>query len=166
MKWALLSLLCAGCTDVLVDPFVADYGDTPAWTPLGQPKLDLGFYVEQLYAGLHDGDALRVIYGTQGGRWTMPAVRMTGLALKTTLACSVTTKAGELLGALEASQRFVVAPDGWAEVQAIAIPIQHAPPNEAAPIDDLFGQEATFSCTATTPEGSAARTLRLVLVQG
>lgn len=55
--------------DVFVEPFVADYGDTPSWTPQGQPKLDLGFYIEQLYAGLNDGDdALHVIFGAQGGR--------------------------------------------------------------------------------------------------
>ncbi len=166
MRWFVLLVACSSCIDVFVEPFVADYGDTPTWTPQGQPKLDLGFYVEQLYAGLNDGDALHVIYGTQGGRWTMPAVRLTGLPLEVSLECSVTTSTGEVLGTLSGAQRFVVAPDGWAEMQAIAIPIQHAAPNEALPIDDLFGKEATLRCVATGPDSSATRALRLVVVQG
>lgn len=160
-----LALACAslGCETTLVDPMV-DYGDEPPYVPEGDPHLEIGYYTEQLYAPLEDGDTCFVIHGLQGGTWTMPALRTAGVLADLRVQCSLTTAAGELLGATDEPQRFYLAPDRMLEVQAFPIPVTHAPPREADPIDDLFGQEATLDCRVTDDEGrEAAASARCVL---
>ncbi len=151
-----LSFALIGCETVLVDP-VVDYGDEPPYVPEGDPHLELGYYTEQLYAPLEDGDACYVIHGLQGGTWTMPALRANGVLADLVVQCTLTTAAGELLGATDEQQRFYLAPDRLIEVQAFPVPVTHAAPREAEPIDDLFGQEATLDCRVTDDDGREAR---------
>ncbi len=153
-------LVAIGCTvpaceTTLIDPAV-DYGDEPPYVPEGEPHLELGYYTEQLYAPLEEGDACYVIFGLQGGTWTMPALRASGVLADLVVQCSLTTDAGEPLGATDEPQRFYLAPDGLIEVQAFPVPVTHAPPREADPIDDLFGQRATLECRVVDTEGREA----------
>ncbi len=171
--WVLFGLGAAtwfGCqvdTETLyVDPAV-DVAVTANYVPEGEPAVDVGFYVEQLYKPLADGDECPVVHGLQGGTWTMPAVRIRGIDIQAKVRIDVVTETGEQVGMLEQSVAFVLADDGWVEVQALPVPIQHAPPNESAPIDDLFGQKATMTVHVEDAEGRAAdKTVSVVLSEG
>jgi len=162
-------LAFAACTTefIEVDPLV-DYGDEPGYEPAGEPVMELGYYLEQLYKPLPDvGGECPIIYGFQGGTWTMPALRMTGVATQANLACSLVTSDGEVLGDVEAQERFYLAPDLWVEVQAFPVPAAHAPPNEDDSIEDVYGLEATLACSATDDAGRMAdKTVQCTLVEG
>ncbi len=150
-----------------VDPPV-DYGDQPPYVPSGDPMLEIGYYDEQLYAKLEDGGSCPIVHGLQGGTWTMPALRASGVGTRLTVRCTLVTEAGERLGeAIERNVRFYLAPDGWIENQAFPVPAAHEPPNEEAPIDDLYGQRATLSCTVSDAQRrSTSSEVRCVLEEG
>lgn len=164
-----LTALGGGCDRVvgfrLVDPPI-DVGDAGPSVPSGEPTVSLGYYAEQLLDRLQDGDGCPIVHGLQGGTWTMPAVRTTGLASPATITCDVLTHDGELVGHVEALQPFVLATDGWLEVQAFPVPIVHAPPNQALPIDDLYGAHATLTCAVHEGGRSASQAVEVVLVEG
>jgi len=165
---AIALVLLGACETVIVDvdPQV-DYGDEPAYVPVGEPSLELGYYVEQLYQPLRDGDGCPIIYGFQGGTWTMPAVRIQGINSVAMLDCDLVTGSGEVLGAVVSRERFYLAPDGWVEIQAHPVPAAHAPPNETNSIGDLYGMNATLRCRATDSEArTAERTIMCVLEEG
>jgi hypothetical protein len=149
-----------------VDPAV-DYGDNQLTAVTGTPTLEVGYYQEQLYVPLRPGDLLPVVFGTQGGTWSMPAVRSRGVGAPVWLECTLTTLAGERLGQARAREQPVPTNDGWLEVEVLPIPVTHAPPREADPITDLYGLEATLACSE---EDDAARratiSLQLVLKEG
>lgn len=147
----------SSCTTLVVDvdPQV-DYGDLPAYVPEGEPRMEIGYYVEQLYLPLRDGDGCPVIYGFQGGTWTMPAIRLQGVASLAELECSLVTDADERLGDVVSEERFYLAPDGWVELQAHPVPAAHPPPRELDPVDDLYGMGATLRCAVTDPDGRTA----------
>ncbi|RLB47287.1 MAG: hypothetical protein DRJ42_25710 [Deltaproteobacteria bacterium] len=112
-----LALFSSSCTTLVVDvdPLV-DYGDQPAYVPEGEPEMEFGYYLEQLYLPLRDGDGCPIIFGFQGGTWTMPAVRVQGIASLAELDCSLITAVGEVLGDVVSEERFYLAPDGWVEI--------------------------------------------------
>ncbi|MBK6516745.1 MAG: hypothetical protein IPM79_21240 [Polyangiaceae bacterium] len=170
VRFVLCALLLAGCDRVVgfrwVDPDI-EVGDDGPDPISGDPQLALGFYVEQLLEPLAEGDGLPVVYGLQGGTWTMPAVRTTGIANIATVSCDVVTEGGEQVGVVETRQIFVRATDGWFEVQAFPIPIVHEAPNQAASIEDLYGVKATLSCTVSDDQDhEASQTRGVILVEG
>ena len=133
----------------------------------GDPDLDIGFYHEQLYEPLHDGDSCPVVHGLQGGTWIMPALRIEGIYPFAETTCTLTVETGEVVGDISATTRYFLAKDDAYEVQAFPVPVIHAAPNEADPIDDLYGLSATLDCTVADSEGRlGAMTLELVLVEG
>ncbi|MDP6943810.1 MAG: hypothetical protein QF464_06630 [Myxococcota bacterium] len=133
----------------------------------GEPGVDVGFYHEQLYDPLHDGDDCPVVHGLQGGTWIMPALRIEGIFPFATTACTLTMETGEVVGQVSATTRFFLATDDKYEVQAFPVPVIHASPNEAEEIDDLFGLNATLDCTVIdSEERSGTVTRELVLVEG
>ncbi len=166
---AALSCLSAcgeNVTKRVVDPNV-DYGDELAYVPSGTPTVDVGFYVEQLYQPLKNGDACPIVFGLQGGTWTMPAVRIIGIASPANVTAELRTDAGEVLGKVESRETFFLATDGWLEIQALAVPAQHAPPNENKPIDDVFGKPGKLTVTVTDEdERSADFSVPVVLDEG
>lgn len=83
---------------------------------------------------------------SQGGTWVMPAIRTTGIGPIPEVECRIETRSGERVGVVVGKTHFYLATDGWLEVQAYPIPIVHAAPNQAAPIDNLYGVEATLEC--------------------
>ena len=64
----------------------------------GDPGLDMGFYHEQLYEPMHDGDDCPVVNGLQGGTWVMPALRIEGIYPFADAACSLVMETGEVVG--------------------------------------------------------------------
>jgi hypothetical protein len=149
-----------------VDP-VVEYGDQPAYEPSGDPELAIGYYVEQLYRPLADGDPCPVVNGFQGGTWTMPALRMRGVGRIATVSCSFVTEIDEVIGDVEQEADFYLAPDGWIEIPAFPIPAKHYGDREQDPIDDLYGLDATLHCVVTDPSGrEASRTAQCRVTEG
>jgi len=132
----------------------------------GDPYVELGYYHEQLYKPLVDGDDCPVGFGLQGGTWTMPAVRTQGIGSPATIQCLLVTDGGETVGEVNAKQQFYLSPDGFLEIPFFPLPVNHAPPNETNDIEDLYGQSATLSCEVSDTDGNSnSSTLTVVIVE-
>lgn len=140
----------------------------PAFDPDHEPYVEVGFYDEQLYVPLETGDSCPVVFGLQGGTWSMPAIRTLGIAPLSFIECSITmSDDGEEVGYAAQDAIFYLAVDGYLEQLAYPIPVMHVAPNEADPIDDLFGRSATLGCSVTDTEGhSETAVVEVVLDEG
>jgi hypothetical protein len=152
--WLLCSAACDGEHKILfIDPPI-NLGDyQPAYVVEGEPTLMVGYYVEQLFTPLVDGGECPVSYGVQGGTWTMPAIRTTGIDSPVKVTCTMVTEAGESISDVIAETPLYLTPEHVLEVQAFPIPVQHPPPHAANPIDDLYGQSAVLECHVEDHEG-------------
>lgn len=150
-----LSILCAGCdmgTEIrYVDPAIVideSYFIEPV---KGDPTVLLGLYEEQLFDGLEEGEELPVVWGLQGGHWTMPCIRTVGIASRATVDCTVIMDDGEMVGKTKAKTNFFLTASGYLEYQSFPIPIEHEADAEAE-IDDLYDRPATLDCSVTDDE--------------
>ena len=157
----------AGCVEYVdVDP-------ETTWDPAaskvayeGEPELELGFYKEQLYTPLEEGSPCPVVYGLQGGTWTMPAVKTLGITPMAWVACSMVTDSGEEVGSTELRAQFFRGTENYFEIQSFPIPVFHTGDLVGQPIDDLYGQSATLTCSATGDAGGQATySVRVVIVE-
>lgn len=166
---AALAFAGAACDDVVyhyVDPTFRLSGED-ATGPVGDPSLVVGFTTAAGFAPLSEDDRLRVIWGLQGGTWTMPTLRAEGLGTFVAIVCAVETDAGERVGAADAKTKLFPSPAGGLEILGFPIPIAHAPPHGADPIDDLYGQTGTFTCTVTDDDDrSATATYTITIEEG
>ena len=166
--WMLLSL--AGCggapeEDVrLIDPPVSVPTPTDDLPIAGEPSVQLGYYVDQEYDPISDGDPCVVVHGIQGGTWTMPSVRTTGLRRQATIACSIVTERGEKVSEVTTRALFVLTHERLLEVANFPIPVHHPHPRAGYPIDDLYGLSADLSCTVSDAEGGVAHFQSLVVL--
>jgi hypothetical protein len=169
---ALLSTLLMGSCDVVVgyrdvDPEIDLEVMGPSIEVTGTPSLDIGFYHEQLYEPLHDGDNSPIVSGLQGGTWIMPALRIDGIYPFAETRCTLTVETGEVVGKITATTRYFLATDDIFEVQAFPVPVIHATPKASEPIDDLYGLGATLSCEVFDGEGRTGTAIReIILVDG
>ncbi len=164
-----LAPACPPVDPLYVDPDVvlADAPDAPP--PSGPAEVTLGFTEGDAFDPLAPGDPCVVVWGLQGGTWTMPTIRMKGIDAFATVACELTTDGGEVVGRATGKTRFFPALDDGSrlEVQYYPIPVYHAPPNEGAPVDDLYGQPATLSCRVTDAAGrTEAAAVAVVITSG
>ena len=140
--------------------------DDPELIAPGEPSLVLGYYVEDDYQPLSVTAEARVLWGTQGGTWTMPSVRIRGIASPTlvsgTLELAPDMVSSEVLGSSERELHFVRSADGSLECRAVAVPVQHAAPRQFESITDLYGQMALLSITASDAQGRSATSSSLV----
>jgi len=173
-RFALLSALlwCLGACDVeptvvYADPAI-DLGDyTGGFVVEGDPEVQLGFYVEQLFSPLNEGDACPVAWGLQGGTWTMPAIQTRGIGSPAVVHCTLIAETGEVLGDVESESPLYLTPDLYLEIQAYPVPVTHEPPNETEPIDDLYGVAATLSCSVMGPrEEVGEASVQVEIVEG
>ena len=135
--------------------------------PAKAATYDELFLCKQLYEPLADGADMWVVHGLQGGTWTMPALRTTGIGPLSEVTCSMVTDKGEQVSRVASETRFFLATDGLLDVQAYPIPVQHASPNERLEIDDLYGLDAILECTVIDGKGRGASvTLEVVLARG
>ncbi len=157
------------CGDVVYEyidpPFTIEGEDTGGTS--GPAEVDMGFEANGAFTSLAEDDRLQVIHGLQGGTWTMPTIRTKGLDSFAEISCTVTTEAAsEEVGRVVVKSKFFPSLDGPLELRGFPIPINHAPPNEGADIDDLYGQDATFECTITDDAGrSQTESLAVVLTE-
>ena len=140
-------------TLLYIDPPIDLGGYQPVYVPEGEPTIYVGYYVEQLFTPLVDGGKCPVSYGVQGGTWTMPAIRATGIGSPVNVACTMVTESGELVSEVVGDTPLYLTPDHLLEVQAFPIPVQHSPPHAGEPIDDLYGQWAVLECQVEDYEG-------------
>ena len=149
---------------VYIDPPITLIKGVSNTSP-GPAGLELGFYHQNSYTPFDDGALLPVVHGLQGGTWTMPAVRLTGLGTYGELTCSLTTEAGERVGFVIAKTKFYFNTTGQLEVANFPIPVFH-PDQPGAPIDDLYGLKATLSCTLFNDSGDAAFQAKIQITAG
>lgn len=136
----------------------------------GEPSVTVGYYTPEGYQPLSAAGEAPVLWGTQGGTWTMPSVRTRGIASPALVWGTVTlAPAGappEVLGSTEREHDFTRVQDGSLESRALALPIQHAPPRQFDSISDLYGEAALLSVTASDEQGrSAAVSVLVTLVE-
>jgi hypothetical protein len=147
-----------------IDPSIQVNQSQQAGPIEGDPAVELGFYVEQLYQALDAEASCPVVHGLQGGTWTMPAIRTIGIGSPATVDCMFVTDVGEELGAVKAKSKFFLSPDGYLEVQGFPVPVR---PDTDAPINDLYGLGATLSCSVTDAEGRGSQaSIHVTITEG
>lgn len=122
----------------------------------GEPILELGFYQEQLYTLLENGSGCPVVYGLQGGTWTMPAIRTRGITPMAWVTCTMTLDSGEEVGRTEVRSQFFRGTDDYFEIQSFPIPVFRTNVDESASISELYGLMALLNCSALGDDGKAA----------
>ena len=131
-----------------VDPAVIVH-EAPLLTK-GPPSVVLGYYTTTTtFVPLSAGKTVTIVRGQQGGFWSMPAVRTTGIGSPSTVECSIVTAANETVGTQKTRTKFFPSKDGALEYRSFPISVKHAPPREKDPIDDLTGQDAKLQCTVS-----------------
>lgn len=154
-----LALALAACDDE-VQP-----GPEPGPEPV-EGYVELGFFDDAVYTPLRDGDPIPVVNGIQGGTWTMPAVRVSGIKSFVDITCEMHTSTGERVSLVSSKAKLFAADDGMFEARMFPIPVHHEQ-SEGAPIDDLYGMDATLDCTVTDSDGNWADcSLDLVIANG
>ena len=151
LRFALPLLLLTGCTTevITVDPDV-DYQDEGGYVLEGEPRLEFGYYREQLYTPLDDGGECTVVPNPQGGHWTSPTIRAGGILAQVRLLCSLTTAAGEVLSETRERRRMVLSTDG--SIEASNVPMFLERVDLEASVEDLYGEGATLSCVLEDDE--------------
>lgn len=170
--WCLAGVVLAsgavGCSTetVYIDPPV-DRSGQGSDVVTGDPLLVIGFYEEQLYTELEEEGECPIVHGLQGGTWIMPALRIQGIGSPAATQCRVTLDDGEQVGAAAAVEDYYVGGDGFLEVTAFPVPINHSAPGAGPGIDDLFGQGAEMWCRVEDEEERGAElTVAVTLVEG
>ncbi len=148
----LVGCVLAGC----------DFGILPVDPPVayevgqglveGEPGVVLGVFSEQLYEAFEPGDPAAVTRASQGGTWTHPALRTTGIGAKALVDCSITADDGERVGNSSSVEFFAYTGEGFLEIQAYPVRIAHTAQGKGPAIDDLFGTMATMRCRVVDDE--------------
>lgn len=118
----------------------------------GDPGVEIGVFEEQLYEPLEAGDAAPITRASQGGTWTHPALRTTGIGPKALVDCTVTADDGERVGNSSSVEFFTFTGEGYLEIQAYPVRIAHTADDKGPEIDDLFGVQAELRCRVIDEE--------------
>lgn len=162
----LLATQTTACREILlVDPEVT-YAESLGAEVIGEFSLALGIYEEQLFNTLEHGDEIPVVNGFQGGTWIMPALRCTGVTETVSLEAELVLENGEVLGQVDSfDSRLDRTPAGSLDANAVPVPVNREDPS--LPLDDIFGQTATFRIQLRDQLGTTGSIeLQLVLVEG
>lgn len=131
----------------------------------GQPEVELGARSENGYQALAEDASVPVIFGTQGGTWIMPVLRVRGIAAPMQVSGNLMLENGEVLGASDVAMSLDDR-EGWLESERFAVPVQHAPPRQFDSIADVYGRAATVTVQVTDDAGRfAEREVRVLLVE-
>ena len=143
-----------------IDPYVA-FEPPQKVDVSGVAELSVGLYVEQLYEELTEGANIPLIHGFQGGVWLMPALRIRGIASPATVTMTLDVVGGSRLTDSKSQANFLLASDGWLEVQAFPVRVDYA----TWKIEELYGLDGVLEVTVSDEEGRTASvllTLRLI----
>ena len=162
------ALLLAGCDfgAVYVDPPV-QY-ERGGLVVEGDPYVELGYEQEQLYQAVVDGDDAPIVRGLQGGNWTHPTIRTTGIGTPADIDCTIVLEEdNEQVGLAKSKQSFFVTGEGNLEFQSYPIPIFHTDDAKGPGIEDLYGVRAQLNCTVADEEQRASSaSVAVVLTEG
>ena len=126
------------------------------WT--GEKEMVLGIYEEQLFRTLHDGDAVHIINGLQGGTWVHLSIRISGLPRVGV----VKVELGENVGAIEYNLKLVRTAEGFLEAYDIPVPV----PFIGEELEALYGQTVSLKVSFTAAEQSVEAENQVVLEKG
>ncbi len=146
--WILALVPSVGCSGSSSGP---PSGQEPPGGKLGAEIL-VGYYSKIAFSSLAESDQCPVLWGLQGGNWTMPTVRARRMALHIQ-ASGKLAMGNEELGHATMDADLVDRGDGWLELTYLPIPVSHAPPNEAAPIDDIYQKRARLTFSVVDENG-------------
>jgi len=143
-----VALFTSGCDlgIVYVDP-PAPY-EKGGFVISGDPYVELGLAEEQLYGLIEPGDEVAITSASQGGEFVHPAIRTKGIGTPATIDCSITTSDGEEVAAETSVADFVVATEGYLEVDNYALRIT------VADVEALDGVAGTIHCRVTENDNS------------
>jgi hypothetical protein len=114
----------------------------PSTSPSNGAEVVVGYYTKiDFYPLTEQSDECPVLWGLQGGNWTMPTIRAKRLG-PAIQASGKLVLGGELLGEATLEDNMVDRKDGWLELTYLPIPVTHATPREADPIDDIYQKRA------------------------
>ncbi len=131
----------------------------------GDPFLEIGFYREQLYEPLEDGDDCPISPQSQGGVWAMPALRTIGINTPALVSCSLTAETGEGVTNLNVKIKFYLTPEGYFEYAQLPLRIRDA--SGYKDVEDLFGVTAEMACTVTDKQqNSSSAAVQVVFTKG
>jgi len=150
-----LSLLGSAACSVevrLIEPDV-DYQDEGGYVLEGEPRLEMGYYQEQLYIPMSDGGECVVVANPQGGYWTSPSIRVGGVLPDVQLRCTLTTGEGEVISDARERRHLVLSPDGLIEATNFPMFVERVDIDDD--VEALFGTIATLECTVTDEEERA-----------
>ena len=154
---------CVGYVDV--DPETTWDPDATGTIYDGEPEVELGFYREQLYTTLEDGNGCPVVNGLQGGTWTMPAIKTLGITPMAWVTCFMVTDTGEEVARTEVRSQFFRGVENEFEIQSFPIPVFRAGEEADDTVEDLYGEMAQLTCTAMGDDGvSASYSIRVEIV--
>lgn len=140
----------------------------------GAVEMTLGARVGDVFTALHEGDALVVIDGRQGGTWVMPGLRLRGASPTGSVSGGISLANANAdadadakdVGVLPATSVYaepVAGADGQLEVEYVPIPIGDNPDGSLP--DGVAGSPATVSLSYTGACGEAGSLqLEVVLV--
>jgi hypothetical protein len=122
------------------------------------------FFVEGEWTPLSEDNSLYVIWGFQGGTWTMPGIRCNGFEEEISVNASITTDEGELIGMTENDPYTLESVTSSTMDVVLQIPIDHV---NGDPVDDLYGQGGVFDLTVMDNEGQVvSMSFDIVFVSG
>lgn len=114
--------------------------------------LKVGYYTKDSFEDLSLVRNCPVLWGLQGGNWTMPTLRVQNFS-RDVQAWGSLTLGAETLGTASLQSELLDRGDGWFELTYLPIPVSHPAPNEALPIDDLYGQNGELSFSIVDDSG-------------
>jgi hypothetical protein len=150
----LLSIVaCHDTIIVWVDPTINVGATQGAVVIQGEPGLQIGYVSGDDFEDIEKTQTFRIVWGLQGGYWSMPHIRVTGIGdpqqsggATMYMSCLLTSDAGEKLTDLSvkvrlyADEEFLFAPN-------YPIPVVRAPPESPDNITELDGVGARLECS-------------------
>ena len=161
-----VALAClAGCTDIVtvwVDPPVYVGARSGAVVIEGDPSLRIGYLRNDDFTDLTDERIFHILWGLQGGYWSMPEVRVTGLGdpqpsggATMFMTCRLTADTGEVLSDLDVKARLYGG-DGYLYAPNYPIPVTRQPPQSPDDVSELDGVGARFECAVRDNDDRSA----------
>ncbi len=145
-----------------VDPYV-EHEVAAVATVTGEAELDVGMFHEQFFDALSEGEDMPLIHGFQGGVWIMPALRIQGIASPATVSVALDVIGGSRICEAESKANFLLATDGWLEIQAFPARVDYA----TWKIHELYGLDAVLEVSVTDEDGRSDQvSLQVHLIEG
>jgi len=166
---ALLGASCDSAVVHFVDPEIAPWetDDPGVIVPDGELLLEMGYYADDVYEPFGvEGSELVVVNGVQGGEWIMPAVRVLGGDERVVVRCSVTTEAGEVVGASWMTVKLFPAVDGWLEIKFYPVRIKRDDDHKLEGLEAIFGLDATLDLEITDDADRVGHVTYAVVLAG